>query len=66
MDAIVTVLLNTGLRVDELVRLVWSDATLQPRSGKAFIQPGKGHKARVVPLNATVREAFGSDSAVDR
>ena len=54
-DAIVTTLLNTGLRVDELVSLTWSDLVLQPRSGKAFIKRGKGDKARIVPLNATVR-----------
>ena len=33
-DAIVTTLLNTGVRVDELVRLTWADVTLLPRSGK--------------------------------
>jgi len=57
-DAIVTVLLNTGLRVDELVSVMWSDVTLQPRSGKASIRRGKGDKARIVPLNANVREAL--------
>ena len=59
-DAIVTTLLNTGLRVDELVSLTWSGLVLQPRSGKAFITRGKGDKPRIVPLNATVREAFGA------
>jgi integrase/recombinase XerC len=57
-DAVVTVLLNTGLRVDELVSVTWSDVTLQPRSGKASIRRGKGDKARIVPLNANVREAL--------
>jgi integrase len=57
-DAIVTTLLNTGLRVDELVSLTWSDVALQPRSGKASIRRGKGDKARVLPLNSTVREAL--------
>jgi site-specific recombinase XerD len=56
-DAIVTTLLNTGLRVDELVRLAWSDVTLQPCSGHASIKRGKRDKARLVPLNAAVREA---------
>jgi site-specific recombinase XerD len=60
VDAIVTTLLNTGLRVDELVSLTWSDLTLQPRSGKAFIRRGKGNKARLVPLNAVVRDALGA------
>src|SRR5437016_1557949 len=41
-DAIVTTLLNTGLRVDELVNLMWSDVILQPRSRKATIKRGKG------------------------
>jgi site-specific recombinase XerD len=58
VDAIVTTLLNTGLRVDELVRLTWADLTLSPRSGKAIIRKGKGDKARIVPLNAPVREAL--------
>jgi site-specific recombinase XerD len=57
-DAIVTTLLNTDVRVDELVRLTWPDVMLQPRSGKAFVKKGKGEKARVVPLNATVRDAL--------
>jgi integrase len=56
--AIVTTLLNTGIRVGELVSLTWSDITLQPRSGHAAIRRGKGARARVVPLNAAVREAL--------
>jgi integrase/recombinase XerC len=59
-DAIVTTLLNTGLRVDELVSLTWADLVLQPRSGQASVRKGKGHKARLVPLNATVRDALGT------
>jgi site-specific recombinase XerD len=58
-DAIATTLLNTGLRVDELVRLTWEDVRLRPRSGTARIR-GKGEKVRVVPLNATVREALAA------
>jgi site-specific recombinase XerD len=58
VDASVTTLLNTGLRVDELVSLTWADVLLQPRSGKASIKRGKGDKARVVPLNARVRSYF--------
>jgi len=59
-DAIVTTRLNTGLRVDELVSLTWSDMTLQPRSGRASIRRGKGNKARLVPLNSTVRDAVSA------
>jgi integrase len=57
-DAIVTTLLNTGLRVDELVHLTWNDVTLLPRSGKAAVRKGKGDKARTVPLNTLVRDAL--------
>ncbi|MDQ6674800.1 MAG: tyrosine-type recombinase/integrase [Chloroflexota bacterium] len=57
-DAIVTTLLNTGVRVDELVRLTWADLTLLPRSGTAAIRKGKGDKARTVPLNTPVRDAL--------
>jgi integrase/recombinase XerC len=59
-NAIVTTLLNTGLRVDELVSLDWEDVTLRPRSGTAAIRRGRGEKARVVPLNAAVRDALGT------
>jgi integrase/recombinase XerC len=58
-DAVVTTLLNTGLRVDELVRLTWEDVALRPRSGQARVR-GKGEKVRVVPLNAAVREALAA------
>jgi integrase len=57
-DAIATMLLNTGVRVDELVKLTWSDVVVRPRSGRASIRPSKGDKARVVPLNSPVRDAL--------
>ena len=60
VDAIVTTLLNIGLRVDELVKLTWADVTLTPRSGKAVIRRGKGDKTRIVPLNAAVRDVLGT------
>jgi integrase len=60
VDAIVTTLLNTGVRVDELVNLTWADVMLQPRSGRASIERGKGNEARVVPLNTVVRDALGA------
>ncbi len=42
VHAIVTTLLHTRLRVDELVRLTWADVTLQPRSGS--VRPGRRNK----------------------
>jgi integrase/recombinase XerC len=56
-DAIVTTLLNTGLRVDELVHLTWEAVVLRDRSGQVSIK-GKGEKVRTVPLNVGVRETL--------
>jgi site-specific recombinase XerD len=56
-DAIVTLLLNTGLRVDELVTLTWQRIHVQARSGWIEVV-GKGDKRRRLPLNAEVRKAL--------
>ncbi len=56
-EAIVTTLLNTGLRVDELARLTWEQVLLQPRSGWTDVV-GKREKRRRVPLNAEARAAL--------
>jgi site-specific recombinase XerD len=57
VDAIVTLLLNTGLRVEELARLNWERVSIQPRSGWLQIV-GKRQKHRRIPLNAEAREAL--------
>src|SRR5207245_7281889 len=56
-EAIVMLLLNTGLRVDELVTLTWERVHLQARSGWIDIV-GKGDKHRRLPLNAEARKAL--------
>ena len=56
-DAVVTLLLNTGLRVEELVSLTWEQLSLQPRSGCADIV-GKRQKRRRVPLNVEARQSL--------
>jgi site-specific recombinase XerD len=56
-DAIVTTLLNTGLRAEELVTTTWDRVTLQPRSGWLDVV-GKRGKHRRVPLNAEARAAL--------
>lgn len=56
--ALVTVLLHTGLRVQELVDLDWSDVSLRPRKGKLVVRSGKGERRREVPLNKDARQAF--------
>lgn len=57
VDAIVTLLLNTGLRVDELVALTWRSVNLQPRSGWIDVI-GKGDKRRRLPLNSEARKVL--------
>ena len=56
--ALVMVLLQTGLRVQELCSLKRSDVTLSERGGSLIVRLGKGRKHREVPLNADVRKAL--------
>lgn len=56
--AIVQVLLQTGMRLDECSQLTLADIELGERSGRMTIRQGKGNKARVVPLNASARQAL--------
>lgn len=55
--AIVTLLLNTGLRVSELCDLKTDDIELRPRSGMLTVRSGKGGKYREIPLNHDARHA---------
>ena len=55
--AIVTTLLHTGLRVDELVGLTWEQVQLGERSGWAEVT-GKRQRRRRVPLNNEVRSTL--------
>lgn len=56
--AIVQVLLQTGMRLDECSQLTLDDIELGERSGRVTIRQGKGNKARVVPLNTSARQAL--------
>lgn len=56
--ALVQLLLQTGLRVGEVVRLRLGDVTVRERSGVVRVRYGKGEKDREVPLNASVRRAL--------
>ena len=56
--AIVKILLNTGLRVQELCNLKWSDITVTERKGSLVVRNSKGEKYRTVPLNKDARNAF--------
>jgi site-specific recombinase XerD len=70
--AIVQVLLQTGMRLDECSQLTLVDIEFGERSGRVTIRAGKGNKARTLPLNASARAAlaeylaprFGCESTV--
>jgi integrase/recombinase XerC len=51
-------LLQTGMRLDECSQLTLSDIEFGERSGRVTIRNGKGNKARMVPLNASARQAL--------
>jgi integrase/recombinase XerC len=55
---IVNVLLNTGLRINELCNLRPADISLSERSGSITVQAGKGLKNRTIPLNKAARYAL--------
>jgi site-specific recombinase XerD len=57
--AIVQLLLQTGMRVGELVSLRVGDITLRARSGWVRVHLGKGELEREVPLNASARRGLG-------
>jgi len=57
-QAIVTLLLNTGLRVGELCALDLDDVKISDRTGEVRVRAGKGTKTRTVPLNKQARRAL--------
>ena len=63
--AIVKILLNTGLRVNELCELTWDMITISDRKGKIVVKLGKRDKAREIPLNKDCRNAFLSIGYTD-
>jgi len=56
--AIVTLLLNTGLRIGELTALEIGDILISERKGELGVRNGKGGKARRIPLNYNARKAL--------
>jgi len=57
-QAIILVLLNTGLRVRELSDLNLGDIEMSERKGRIIVRSGKGQKYREVPLNVEARRAL--------
>jgi len=58
-QALVALLLHTGLRVSEAVSLGAADVIIRERSGYVVVRRGKGGKYREVPLNVTARRVLG-------
>lgn len=58
--ALVQLMLQTGLRVGEVVELKVSDLVIYSRSGWVRVANGKGHRQREVPLNAIARRALSA------
>lgn len=59
-QAVVHILLFTGLRVSELANLKWRDIRLADRKGIITVSYGKGGKSRRVPVTAKARAALES------
>lgn len=62
--AIITLMLNTGLRVSEVADLTLDDVELGDRSGQVRVRCGKGGKQRYVPANKNARAALRAWIAV--
>ncbi|MFY0516464.1 tyrosine-type recombinase/integrase [Lysinibacillus sp. UGB7] len=56
--AIITVLLNTGVRVSELVMLDRSDVIILDDEGEIKVRHGKGNKERDIPINKKTRDVL--------
>jgi site-specific recombinase XerD len=57
-QAIVLILLSTGLRVSELCDLQMADIRLSEKAGLITVRWGKGNKRRQIPLNSDGRRAL--------
>jgi site-specific recombinase XerC len=57
-EAILVLLLNTGLRLGETEALNLNDVGINARSGNVRVRRGKGRRARTVPLNHDARTAL--------
>jgi len=56
--ALITLMLNTGLRISEVAALDIEDLAIGDRSGSLKVRMGKGGKFRTVPLNSDTRKAL--------
>jgi len=56
--SMMVLILNTGLRLEEMMKLKLEDVDISQRRGTLFIRSGKGLRSRVVPLNADARRSL--------
>ena len=56
--ALITLMINTGLRVSEVSHLRVGDLQINPRKGVLTVRGGKGEKFRRVPLNVDARKTI--------
>jgi site-specific recombinase XerD len=56
--SLVTFMLNTGLRLSEVIALNLDDIEMSERKGRVLVRRGKGNKERLIPLNSNAREAL--------
>lgn len=56
--ALITLMLNTGLRISEVAALDIDDLIIGDRSGSLKVRLGKGSKFRTVPLNSDTRKVL--------
>lgn len=57
-NAILQMMIQTGIRIGECASLQWGDIEIGERKGRVRIRSGKGDKARFVPLNQSARQAL--------
>lgn len=56
--SLISLLKNSGLRVNEAAQLELSDLMLSERKGSLLVRKGKGNKQRTLPLNTDARKAL--------
>ena len=59
-EALIMLMLHTGLRVGEVSNLRIGDISISPRKGEVIVRGGKGEKFRTVPLNSNLRKALNA------
>jgi site-specific recombinase XerD len=59
-NALINLLLYTGIRIGEAVALNLNDVSLSPRKAQIIIRTGKGNTYREVPLNTAIKTALSA------